>query len=346
MPYTYYALKTSGSPNHTLVTDFQALMNSEFETASDIFDIQEEATLGSGTLSSVRVRITGAISSVTGEKLSDDFKQLLFKDLGHAASLGKKYYFNSNWWVCVYSEVRTSIGANCMVRRCNNQLRWIDSAGTVYTEPCAIDYKIARPRDELSTADLAMPAGYIEVFCQENARTKTIKGNQRFIFGPVENRVCFKVFGEGVMNYLNQSTTDDSSATLLHLSLGGNFVNADTDDLINGIADRYKNYDLITSASTVGSLTIVSVPNTNYIIESGSTVYDVRYYSGSTVLSGSFVFGLANANVPADHYLLTTMGANSFAVNNLEKYLDSTLDILCSGSSGSRVLNLELRGRW
>ena len=346
MSYKYYSIKTSGSPNHTLVTDFQALMNSEFDTASDIFDIQEESIIGSGTLSNVRVRITGAISSVTGEKLSDDFKQILFKDLSHDASLGKKYYFNNNWWLCVYSEVRVSLGANCMVRRCNNQLRWITSAGVVYSEPCAIEYKISRPRDLMGTENLVLPQGYVDIYTQSNARTKTIKGNQRFLFGPVENRLAFKIFGDGVRNYLNEKTTDDSSGTLLQLSLGGNFVNADTDDLVNGIADRYLNYDLITSASTVGALSIVSVPNTNYIIESGSQVYDVRYYSGSTVLSGSFVFGLANANVPADHYLLTTMGANSFAVNNLEKYLDSTLDITCSGSSGSRVLNLSLRGRW
>jgi hypothetical protein len=346
MPYKYYSIKTSGSPTHTLVTDFQALLNAEFETASDIFDITEEATLGSGTFSTVRVRITGAVSSVTGKLLSDDFKQLLFKDINHTASLGKKYIFSDNTWLCTYSEVRNTLGANCMVRRANNQLRWVDSAGVVYTEPVVLEYEISRPRDLVGTENLVLPQGYVTAYAQLNSKTRKIKGNQRFLFGPLENRICLKVFGDGVRNYLNEKTTDDTSSTLLQLSLGGNFVNADTDDLVNGIADRYLNYDLITSASTVGALSIVSVPNTNYVIESGSQVYDVRYYSGSTALSGSFVFGLANANVPVDHYLLTTMSANSFAVNNLEKYLDSTLDITCSGSSGSRVLNLELRGRW
>ena len=346
MPYKYYGISTSGSPNHTLVTDFSTLLASQFDIASDVFDIQEEVVFGSGVLSNVRVRITSAVNAITGALLADDFKQILFKDITHDAGLGKKYFFSGNYWICVYSESLNTLSANCTVRRCNQTLRWVDSSGNVLTEPCVLDYKISRPRDEVSTSDLVMPAGYVEIYAQENAKTKLIRGNQRFIFGPIENRICFKVFGDGVRNYINQLTSDDSSAKLLQLSVGGNFINADTDDLVNGIADRYKNYDLITSASHVGSLDIVVNPNTNYILESGSQIFDVYYYSGSLVHSGSFVFGLANANVPAANYLFTTLGSNSFAINNLTKYLDSTLDITCSGSSGSRVLPLTLKGRW
>jgi hypothetical protein len=346
MPYKYYNLVTSASPNHTLVTEFQELLNDQFDVASDIYDIQEETTLGSGTLSAVRVRITSAISSVTGEKLSDDFKQILFKDINHDARLGKKYYFSGNYWICTYSEFLNTLGSNCMVRRANNQLRWVDDSGTVYTEPCSIEYKISRPRDMIGTVNPVMPQGFVDVYCQLNARTKTIKGNQRFLFGPVENRVAFKVFGDGVKNFLNQNTMDDASSTLLTLSMGGNFVNHTTDDITNGIADRYLDYNSLNSGSNVGTYDIIVTPSKNEIIQSASAVYNVRYYAGSVVQSGSFIFSITGSSVPVANYTFASIDNNNFSVVNNSKWLENSLDVLCSGSSGSRVLSLQLRGAW
>lgn len=344
MAYKYYGLVTSASPSSFYVNDFNAVLQDQFEVASDLFDILEEPVIGSGSFVDVRVRITEAVSSVTGTMLSDDFKQILFKDLAHDASLGKKYIFANNTWICVYSEIIKTLGANCMVRRCDNVLRWIDSDGIQYSEPAIIDYKVSRPRDLMGTENLVLPQGFTDVFCQGNARTKTIKGNQRFLFGPVENRIAFKIFGDGISNFLNQKTSDDTSATLLKFSMGGNFVNKDVDNLILGIADYYKNYSNLTSGSNIGTLDIVVSPNTNYVLESGSSLYDVRYYSGSTVLSGSFVFTVSGSNVPVDHYVFAQESNNTFSVYNIEKYLDSSLNILASGSSGSRILLVELRG--
>lgn len=339
MPYT-----TTGC---TMLNAFQANIDELFFVSPDSYVIQEEIVLGSGVYTDVDVRINRAISSPLGEKMGDDYKQIIFRDIAHSASIGTKYFFDENYWVTINTEILKNFAASSTIRRCNNQLRWFDSNGNFFSEPAILDYKISRPRDVVGTNEPVMPQGYIDVYCQLNDRTKTIKGNQRFIFGPPENRIALKVFGNGVKNYMNQHTMDDTSGALLQLSMGGNFVNHQTDDLINGIADAYIDYGNLSSGSIISpTISIIVNPSINYLLQSGCQVYDVNYYSGSTMLSGSFVFTISGSQVPIDHYTFLPLSGSSFFLANGEAYLDHTLDILVSGSSGSRILNFELRDKW
>jgi len=347
MAYKYFPITSnSGSPNHIFVTDFQALLNESFEHSTDIFEIQEEETLGSNVFTDITVRITGAVSSVTGMKLPDDFKQILFKDIDHSAKLGKKFYFSNNYWICVYSEALNTLSANCMVRRCNNVLRWVDEDQVYYEEPCAIDYQIKRPVDSIGRENPVTPNGFIELYSQLNSRTRKVSANSRFLFGNTDNWIAFKTYGGGVKNFDNLETSDNTSAQLLTVLAQVDYVNENTDDVVYGIADRYKDFRTLTSGSDIGVYDIVIDPPENYILESGSAIYDARYYLGGVIQSGSFVFTVSGSAVPTDHYMFNVIDDNSFRIDNLEKYLDSNLNILCSGSSGSRILNLELRGAW
>jgi hypothetical protein len=349
MAYKYLPLGSPGYPTSAsaqLTNDFQANLNEYFSIASTYQVIQEETSFGSDTYEYVEARVNAAILSPSGEKRGDDYKRLLFKDLAHATSLGWKYYFDNNYWLVTFTEIIKSLGNANMVRRCNEVLRWIGEDGTYYEEPCVIDYQIERSRDTGGANNPVVPSGFFDIYCQLNEKTNKIKGNQRFLFGTPDNRVCFKNFGQGTNNIHRTETTSGSSGALLILTVGGNYVNPNTDDLVAGIADRYKDHDVFTSASTVGAFSIIVTPETNDIIESGSAVYDVRYYSGSTVLSGSFVFSVSGSDIPTDHYSFSAIDNNSFYVVNHEKYLEDSLDILCSGSSGSRLLSINLRGAW
>ena len=345
MAYKYATLVpyeiSSGS---VILNEFQASVNQEFFNSPTAHTILEESPFGSGSFVNTDVRITGLVNQETGVNLGDDWKHLAFKDVKHSISLGTKYYFDGNYYLAVNTEVRKSIAASVGVRRCNNQLRWMDENGVFQSEPCIIDYKLSRPRDLVGTENLPLPQGFIEVFAQGTSKTFKIQGNQRFIFGPIENRIAYKIFGDGIKNFLNQSTMDDQSPKLLTFSMGGNFVNPDLDNITLGVADYYKNYSNLTSGSLVGAFSIVSTPNTNYILQSGSALYDVRYYSGSVVQSGSFVFSVSGSMVPTSKYVFAQESNNTFSIYNLEAYPNYNLNILCSGSSGSRVLELELRG--
>jgi hypothetical protein len=334
------------SPKEQLREGFQALLNDQFYNTTSIQSIYEELNFGSGQLTEVDVRINRAINSVNGEKLGDDFKQILFVDLDHSTGIGYKYYFDNNYWVVTFSEIIMSLGTSCMVRRCNEVLRWVGTDGTYYEEPCALEYKISRPRDSVGTENPVMPQGFLDCYAQLNEKTELISGNQRFLFGRPKNRICFKVFGTGVQNMLMQETMNDESSRLLTLTMGGNFVNKDTDDIVDGIADRYKDYRTFTSASTVGTYDIVTNPVNNSILESGSAVYNVQYYLGSVAQSGSFIFSVSGNNVPVANYSFSAIDGNNFYVINNAKWLNDKLDILCSGSSGSRILGIELKGAW
>lgn len=343
MTFKYYPLANSppSSASSTMVSQFQALLNEQFAIASDFYTIKEESSFASGSYVNVEARINRGINVYSGEKLGDDWKLILFKELNHSVDMGRLYYFDNNYWLTYNTEKLKNLACSVMVRRCNNVMRWYDTNGVYHEEYCIIDYQIKRPVDSVGTVNPVTPGGFLHLYTQLNSDTKLIKDGQRFLFGNSEHWTCYKVFGAGVESFHNITTTNNDSAKFLSLEVGTSYVNEDTDDIILGIADKYK---YSTSASSVNN--IVIVPNSGDILQSGSQIFDVRYYSGSVVLSGSFVFTVNDNNVPADHYTFATLSNNTFSVVNNEKYVDYPLAILCAGSSGSRVFDINLRGEW
>ena len=243
MAYKY--LKASPSLNLTtkqiFVNDFQALLNEQFALASDVWTVAEESTFASQVYENVEVRIvTHVVNSTTGKYLPDDYKQILFKDLAHAAGLGYLYQFDSNYWIVTNSEKIKNLAAGVIVKRCNNQLKWIDENGAYHSEPCSLDYTIARNKDLVTSAEFVVePMGVIQVVCQYNDRTNLIRPNQRFLFGNENNWTSYKLMGGGIGNYQNTETVDNTTVGFITLSMEVNYI-SDNDDLINGIANESK----------------------------------------------------------------------------------------------------------
>ena len=250
MSYRYYL---SGSPSNfistgsTLIDGFQALLNEQFENSSTVFTIQEETAFASGSMTNIRARVNRAVSSVTGEKLGDDFKTLLFKNISHPIAIGRKYYFDSEWWITVFTEAIKNLAASCTVRRANNLLRWVDANGNLFSEPISIDYPINRPSDSAGTTNPVEPEGFIRGYTQLNSNTKYLKEGQRFLFGNSANWRAFQIFGGGIRNFLETS----GSCNLLQIIMNTNYVNEETDDIVNGIADSEKvSYAISTNISS------------------------------------------------------------------------------------------------
>jgi len=258
MVYKY--LKASPSLNLTtkeiFVNDFQAVLDEQFEVASDIWTISEESIFASEEYEDVEVRIvTHVINSATGKYMPDDYKQILFKDLDHATGLGYLYQFDSSVWLVTNSEKTKNLAASCIVKRCNNTLRWIDLNGAVHSEPCAIGYDILQNRDYTGVAASAVvPSGNLEVICQYNDRTNLIRPNQRFLFGNANNWTCYRVAGGGVNNFQNTQTSGNTTVGFIKLSLAVDYV-SDNDDTTNGICYEDKNvYTLTISESTLAGI--------------------------------------------------------------------------------------------
>lgn len=242
MPYTFLtaSLPIQKTPKQTYVDQFQSVMDLQFKNSSDWYTINKETSYGSGVYSgTIDVRINFAISNTTGLSIGDDFKRILFKQPDSSRMVGDMYYFSDNYWIVTNTEEKMGIASTCVVRRCNNVLRWKSfETGKIEEQPCVIDYIIKETRDySTSGSALVLPSGFAEIMTQFNSKTNKIRPSRRFLFGNTDNWNAFKVMGGGINNYNNSSTTNNSSVGLLRLSVLANQVNNQTDDIVNGIAD-------------------------------------------------------------------------------------------------------------
>ncbi len=328
------------SSKENWVDAFNTLLDDQFTLASDYYTIREETFFASGSYQNVEVRINTTTDPSTGEKLGDDFKTLLFNSEHSSVTLGQKFYFDNNYFLAFSTTAIKSLVNGVVVRRCNNVLRWVDTNGTTYSEPCVIDYNVRSVSNRIG--DLVLPEGQIRIFAQLNVNTKTINENQRFLFGNSSNWVCYRVLGGGLANFINNQTIDNNSAHLLELLMQKYEVNEDTDDIVNGIAD-YKKY--FTSASLIVNNIYIS-PTSGSVFESGSQLYSVYLYNGTTQLPDSITITVSGSSlVPLDHYTFSA-SANAFSVINNKKYLTSPLLIECLSGSNIRIKECYLIGAW
>lgn len=227
------------SPKQQFTNDFQQNLYEQFYNASDWYTIQEETALASGIYQNVDVRVNGVLDAKVGDKIvDDDLKLLLFPDINHNVTLGLLYKFDDNVWITSNVDKIKSLVQTATVKRCNNMLRWQTPDGAIQEFPASLNFIIKQNRD-YSTAGSAVvtPAGTIHLITQFNSITNTIQSNQRFLFGNANNWTAWKVEGGGIENYNNLKTTDNTSGGIITFTMVVDYVNKDTDDLVNGIAN-------------------------------------------------------------------------------------------------------------
>lgn len=289
MTYKYFINDFElGKTNGELIREvFQEVVTERFYNAPNVYTVKEQDAIGSEVYSDIDVRINRGIGVYTGRNLGDDWRLLIFQNVDHPIIMGKKYLFDNNYWLTFNTETYNNFAVSCMVKRCNNVLRWIDEDGIRYNEPCIFDLLIARARDQMSSDDLVNLQGYINVYAQLNQKTQKIRENQRFLIGNSEHRVGYKVFGGGVRNFINGVTYDDYSASMLMLTMGGSHVNESTDDIINGYAGAFKLTHEIKSLPTY----ISGKPNSTY------QLYPQLYRADEPVEGKAFIYTSSNTNV-------------------------------------------------
>lgn len=269
-----YLSIASKSPKTQMRDDYQEELNQLFYESTDWFTIKEETTFGSFIFSDIDVRINNVVAGRTGLPQGDDYKVILFKSMSHAVKVGYLYYFDNNYWVVINTTKTKALTPSATVKRCNNVLRWKDSSGAIYTEPCSIDYGIKENRD-YSTAGSAVvnPSGMILVTAQLNSRTNKIKSPMKFLFGNANNWTAYRVMGAGVENINNVETTDNNSFGFVKLTMNADYVNEQTDDIVNGIADRYDNaYGIALSESSIDGNVSDSIQLYATVTMNGETV--------------------------------------------------------------------------
>jgi uncharacterized protein YjdB len=338
--YTNAATLINIPPSDDYRDLFQENLNQEFYNATTWYSIQEENVFASGTFNDVDVRINRAIDSNTGEKMGDDWKEILFKDLGHATGLGFMYYFNSNYWVVINSEITKNLAAGCVVRRCNNALRWVDETGAYYSVPCVIDMPIKQNLDftAISSA-FVLPKGTIQIICQYNTTSNRIKPNQRFLFGNANNWTAWKVTGGGLQNYNNLQTLTNTTPGLITLSLERNYENVDTDDLTNGVARVEGDVYTITlnhSTLSVGvaqTSQLSAVVKLNDVTVTRTVVWSSGTIAKATVSSSGLVTGVAAGNSTVTCFLYGNTGTSATCAITVVASSQTIKEVIASPST-------------
>ena len=313
---------------------FQETLNQQFTNASDVWTVSEEDSIGSQTYHDVDVRIvTHVISSATGKYLGDDYKQILFSDLGHSVGLGFMYQFSNNYWVTINTERIENLASSTYVKRCNNTLRWIGNNGEYFSEPCNLDYEILRNVNNESPSNLIVtPSGRFEIIVQFNDRTNTIRPNQRFLFGNADNWTAYKIVGGGINNYQNTETLDDTTVGFIKLTVVVDYV-SDNDDTTNGIAYTEKqDYALSISPSSVAGIYGTT----------GIKLYPTVTLNGDTVsrdvLWSSSATGIANIGATGVTGLVTLGNTGSAVITGVLKGntgVSDTVAVTVSSSSSN-----------
>lgn len=310
----------------------QQKINSEWAYATDKYTVQEEQTFGMQDWQSLEVRITHILpDSNTGDmRKGDDWRGIKFEDLSHYYAIGIRYQFDNNVWLTVDSDYYHFVTASAVLRRCDNVLKWYDSGGILRQEPCIIEGKVQRYRNEYGQY-MTTYEGYISVICQQNQYTNQINIGQRFIF----NGRAYKVINPE--NYHNKTTYGQDSP-LLTLIMNRDMNNSEVDN--NNIANSFG----ITPSSTPTTGNFIT-PNVTSIIQNNTQTYNVNHYVNGVADSNTFTITASGAD--PKYYQLNIINSNSFSVKSLG-YISTPLIVTAKNNiDGTTVqISIQLKGLW
>jgi hypothetical protein len=294
--YKFVPVMNPNTPKQDFTDDVQANIDERFYEATDVYTIEEETALASGIYKEVDVRVHNVINAGAGANIEVDYKKITFKNINHPVDMGKMYRFDNNYWVSINVDKIKSLVQTVLVKRCNNVLRWMDLQGVLHAVPCSIGYAIMYNRD-YSTAGSALvtPSGVVETTMQLNADSNTIRPNQRFLLGNSANWVAYRLEGGGINNFNNQETFVNNPQGILKLTLATDYVNLDTDDTVNGLANTKDNIYAVTmnqtaiSGSVGQSVQIEAVVTLNGNTVSRPVVWSTSNSAYATVSSTGLV---------------------------------------------------------
>lgn len=230
MDLPFYSSRPKQSPNDVYLEQLQALIDDRWENSTQTkYDVLVQDEIGADSFSPVEISIDAQIEGGTGFKLGDDYKIFSYRKIDTEVPNGLMYQYANNYWIATNTNKLASNISSVSVRRCNNELRWINTEnGFINKIPCIIDYELASPQPS-KDKDIVVASGHIVVTVQGNDLTRTIPLNQRFIF----KGQAFKVSANQDMLI---DDIDYEHATMIRIDMYKDTLQAD-DDLKNQVAD-------------------------------------------------------------------------------------------------------------
>lgn len=340
------------------IDSLQNKVNAAWRFATNVVDIKEQQDdfayekiiKAQSKYSVIEVRINSAYDE-KGQKLGNDYKNLIFKDVNHPLRLGRKYRFNyddfltgnegeSTWLGINYDAVQ--LGANMIVRRCSGLLGFLVNNNTEeWYEPAILDfdpkYTINYYNDFVNSVK-----SELYVIVQYNEYTKNIKINDRFILGALDfedisNNNVYKV--KELFRFGAIQTEEPNSCPLLTLALDRDVINPEMDkvtkqgDQITFIADYYNLKNEKDNNQSGDSEKFLKIsPNVEQIYQGETQTFECHLYIDGEISDAkvSFDVDLPTAANPSRYYEIIETTDNSITIKNKYKFLRNSLRIKCS----------------
>lgn len=301
--------------------------------ASDIYDVEEEVKRGTMEFVPLVCRITNAISPKTGHNQGDDFKEIIFQDLEHNVELGQRFRFSNNIWLVSNSDDNHYITKSAIIRRCNNELRWMEN-GEIVSEPCILGYTSKYSNIYYNDA-INIPQGTVVITAQFNQNTKKIKINDRFLLG----NSAYKI--KSVIDYLRLETFVKDSQGLIEFEVYLDNTAPD-DDFELQIADKNKYNNQIPDKPSPEDYSIVITPENKDVLQGQSKMFSCYLYLNG--VRQNDVFSFIPSGVPDSYYKMEILNENQFTIHNLKYYSKNPLHIECKTFGHESSVDIRLRG--
>lgn len=311
--------------------------------------IEYEYPYGSNKWHKVNGRVDSIVLANTGAKSGNDYKNFIFKpNFSLNILYGTKFRWKNNIWLVQNTDNMTSdTSKTCVVRRCNNVLRFYNKEGEKIYEPCCME-DVVRFTNTNRTQEIPTARGEYVILVQRNTNTLQLKPNDRFLFGTPEQRECLRIYGTGIRNFINTDTEDEDSPSLSQIYLEHYQYDSQLDDLVGGFCNAYKNESKIEiETSNKDNDRIEIKPNITYLLSGkgqNEQEFEVYLYQNGTKQTNEIFIEDTSVDIPKSKYRITLIDGNHFKVENLGMYMDKPITIACKSGAISKSINIELRG--
>lgn len=238
------------------------------------------------------------------------------------------YYHNGTkvTWLCTALDSTSQYEQIGKIRPCTNEVRFINDNGEYIRIPCVFDNKINSEKNT-SLSNLKYINGITTIYLQSNPDTDQLKTNQRLLFGKPGQWTAFRIVSVGINNFMNPIFWDNNSARLVEVTMEASYVNEDTDDLVNGIADVTK-YAI--SLSTNNLSMVVGQKSSVYasVVRNGveDTDKDIVWKSSSVQIASVDDSGNITANRNGKCTITATMRDNEEVFAKVSVVVSDTVE--------------------
>lgn len=264
-------------PKDTYMNDFSAMMAHSFDNAPNVFynEIEFELVYGSNEFVKIAEMRVDSVSDYNTSMLvdADEYKIFIFKPDFPTPTYGMKFRWGESYWLVINTDNENNMAVSCEVRRCNNVLRFFDENGNKIYEPCIMDTTL-RFTNNIDTPPLTTGKEERKIWCQRNSRTTQIRPNDKFLFGPPNQRYAIRLYAGGMKNDLNTITMDDNSPSLTEFYFQHYQINPEFDDLENGFANAYMHQFSISIDNVISEIPVGQTGNLTATVMKNGNVID------------------------------------------------------------------------